>query len=466
MQSTRSDKPVVLLFCRPYLVEDFRANFAPFSEKYDFRHLTDGRWPGTDDTREAFYRHMKAGSVSQILTDADRVDIIRRCRLLRNLPERRAAMLAEAMACALGEWFDHIEPQLVVCHMVDEYVTHLVSLLARKRGIRYIGYAYSFFPDLIQVTEFENGQPLNIREPSPDEVQAVIDRLTQGYFRQDYGQRTNYSRKQHVLGLFRYRVKQGVFWAKALRDRDPWNVHYAITPYIVERRRLTDYPSETDFDVDWKQRISSGREGNKGVTYLPLGYFPESTIDYWTPNSAIIDYESMIVKMARSLAADFIVVIKEHPHMLGARDRAFYDRLRSIDGVVLVHALAYSSEVMRLSDCVVLGAGSGGVEAVLTDKPVFSYVDTSYWFAASGATYLDLDDIDSWPEQIRALITAHVPLEAKEKAAFIAHCLASTIRQRPGKKRWPHCDLADLDRLLSLGLHGVEPLGGCADPVR
>jgi len=35
-------------------------------------------------------------------------------------------------------------------------VTHLLSLLAERRGIPYIGYAHSFFPGRIQLTSIDS----------------------------------------------------------------------------------------------------------------------------------------------------------------------------------------------------------------------------------------------------------------------------------------------------------------------
>jgi hypothetical protein len=452
------ERPIVLLFCRPYLVADFRTNFAPLSDRYDFRNLTDGHHPGTDDTREAFYRHMKAGTKSAALTDEDRAEIARRCRLLRNIDPGQASRLVEAMACALTEWLDRLRPQAVICHIVDEYVTQTLSMLARKRGIRFVGYAYSFFPNLVQAFEHEYGRAYDVREASVEEAREVIATLSQATYRQDYGQRTNYSLRQHLKGMARYQVKRAVFWAKALREKDPWNVHYAITPFIVERRRLADFPADRDFETDWKLPVERARAAGRRVLYLPLGYFPESTIDYWTPNTDIIDYEDRAVEIAATFASAATLVVKEHPHMMGARKRSFYRRLRAIENVVLAHPLDYSSEVLQRCDAIVLGAGSGGIEAVLRGKPVFSYVSTSYWFEPSGAFYLDLATIPDWPRLVADGIEAHRPLNDGEKERFIKRCLASTMRQRPGRKRWPLCDIRDLDRLLSRAVEAVKPV--------
>ena len=134
--------------------------------------------------------------------------------------------------------------------------------------------------------------------------------------------------------------------------------------------------------------------------------------------------------------------------MLGARNPDFYKRLGSIQNVVMVPPLEYSSEVMANCDAVLLGAGSGGVEAALHDKPIFTFSKTSYWFARSGAVYLDLASTGSWAEHIVGALKSARPLSKNEKHEFIRACLGSTVLPRPGGRRWPLIDPQHLKLLL------------------
>jgi hypothetical protein len=353
------------------------------------------------------------------------------------------------MAAALQEWLDRLNPEAVIGHMVDEYVTHLLSLLAQRRGIPYVGYAHSFFPGRIQLTSYANGDAFNIRAPSSDEVEETIATLTRPSFRQDYSQRPNYSLVRHVFGVCRYYVKRIVFLAKGYLERDPLQVHYAITPYLAERRRVRDYPSANCFGNDWKSELTVLRKKSSSPTvYLPLAYFPESTIDYWIQDKSILDYENKTAEIVAAISRACIVVIKEHPHMLGARNPAFYKRLGSIPNVVMVPPLEYSAEIMANSDAVVLGAGSGGVEAALHEKPIFTFSKTSYWFARSGAIYLDLAFVGSWAESIIEGLKSAKPLSMSEKHEFVKACLGSTVCPRSGGRRWPLIDLQHLQMLL------------------
>ncbi|MGL4812384.1 MAG: hypothetical protein ACRCXM_11460, partial [Beijerinckiaceae bacterium] len=194
----------ILIFCRAYLVDDFRANVEPIAAEFDFHFLCDGKKPGTDDTRALFYQYLRAGTGFPLLDSAERDDVIARCRLLRNIPRAKAEKLVNAMGSALQEWFVRINPHAVLCHMVDEYVTHLTSTIARKRGIAYVGYAGSFFPGRIQLTQFGNGVAFDVREPDVVEIDSTIATILQPRFRQDYAQKLAYSRGRHAKLTARY----------------------------------------------------------------------------------------------------------------------------------------------------------------------------------------------------------------------------------------------------------------------
>lgn len=453
MSSGVGRKPRILVFCRPYLVPDFRANVAPVLDEFDVEFLTDGRAPGTRDTRSAFYARLRRAERCPELDAATEVDVRSRCRLLRNLPEETALNLMHAMACVLVEELDRIAPRAILCHQVDEYITHLLCVLGARRGIRFIGYAQSYFPSLVQVMQHAHGEAIDVREPDDAEVEAVHERIAQRSFRQNYAQRGNYTIAQHVKGIARYAVKRLVFGAKSILERDPWNLHYAVTPYIVERRRLRDFPRQRHFANNWQaelERLKS--ESARRVVYLPLAYFPESTVDYWVRDRRILDYERVTLETIRALARRHIVIVKEHLHMMGGRDAAFYRQLISEPGVVSVHPMEYSNDVLAASDAVVVGGGSVGVEATIRGKPVLTYCDTSYWFRPSGATLLSLRDIPSWSRYVDEALARHRPLGPDEVREFLRACLRSTVRPRPGGRRWPLIEATQLRMLLRAGL--------------
>ncbi|QUM71326.1 hypothetical protein [Sphingopyxis granuli] len=443
----------ILVFCRFYLAKDFRNNFESLGQDYDFHYLTDGHSPGTQDTRKIFYAAFAEQKRSDVLTEDDVDQIISRCRYCRNIDRELAERQVHAMAVAAAHFLDAAQPDFVISHMIDDYVTHIFAEIAAKRGIRFAGYCFSYFPGVVQVTQGWNGKPFDVREPARQEVEQILEAISQRVYRQNYLQNTGYSFAQHVKLVAKHYLKYPVFKLRSLFERDPYNLHYRIIPYYADRRRLRDYPRPRDFSGDWIDRIHTARAAHpdRPILYMPLAYSPESTIDYWIADRRAIDYEAFTLKLLAELAKSAIVLVKEHLHMQGIRSPQFHRAIGSISGVISVHPEAFSNDLLERADAVIVGGGSVGIEATIRGKPLLSYAPDVYWFAASRAAAISIDDIHLWSKQARDHIASHVPLTADERFDFIRRCLASTVRPRPGSKSWPLIDLDDLRQLLDRG---------------
>lgn len=442
-------KKRVLVFFRPYLVNDFKDNINPLCSDFEFHLLADGKCDGIADTRSRFYSRLDSAKRLAEFSVAEENDVVERCRLLRNLPRDRALRMLRSMASVLAEELDSYAPQMVLSHMVDDYVTHLLAELARHRGLVFAGFAYSYFPGKAQVTQYGYGSPMDIREPSDREVTEVLQQISERTFRQNYLQKDTYTRLRHLKAILRYQVKRVVFKLRGWSRRDPLHMHYMALPYVVERRRWVDFPSPRDFHVDWRNRLSErSKPGAKPILYFPLGYFPEATIDYWIKNKIALNYTDTVLKICRELGQHFQVVVKEHLHMLGARSTVFYRTLRDLPGVISVPPLEFSNDVVERAEVVLMGAGSIGVESFIRGKPIASFCETSYWFTHACAVGLDLDAIDEWPIRIRAAIQAYNPPTESERFEFIRQCLRSTLRQERTGKVWPICNPEDMSALV------------------
>lgn len=443
-------KPRVFVFCRPYLVPDFQENLAPLADEYDFSFLTDGRRQGIRDTRQRFYERIETAAQPKGFGDEDELDVIERCRYLRNLPRIQAFKMLRAMASVLEEEMERYNPHVVLAQMVDEYITHLLSKIAKLRGIVYVGYIYSYFPGRVQIVLHSDGSPLKVREPAEKEVDQTWEKVSPQNFRQNYKQKNSYSKIQHLKLMLRYRVKQLVFHFLSWRNRDPLNLHYRCLPYVVERRRWQDLPSAGDFHENWRPMLEAlNGSQNLPVVYLPLAYFPESSTDYWIKNRSILDYEATTLEMIAVLSKDCKVVVKEHMHMLGGRSVQFYRTIKNLPNTVSVPPSVNSNDVLAVSDAVVLGGGSVGIEAFVRGKPILTFCTTSCWFSASSARELDLSDMSSWATSIKDQISRHEPPSEAGKREFLRRCLEGTLRMEKSGKLWPICDSSDLRNVLN-----------------
>ncbi|NQW95210.1 MAG: hypothetical protein HQ446_14520 [Polaromonas sp.] len=445
-----ASKSRVFIFCRPYLIPDFRENVAALADEYEFSYLTDGPRKGIRDTRQRFYERMDSASTLKGFSVEDELDVMERCRYLRNLPREQALKMLRAMASVLDEELEIHKPHVILAQMVDEYITHLLSKIAQLRGIVYVGYIYSYFPGYVQIVLHADGRPLKVRETTDAEVEQIWKKVSPQNFRQNYKQKNTYSKVQHLKLMLRYRVKQIAFSFLSWRDCDPLNMHYRSLPYIVERRRWRDLPSAREFYEEWHQAThTSKNRQNLPVVYLPLAYFPESSTDYWVLNKSLLDYEKKTLEMLALLSKDFTVLVKEHMHMLGGRNINFYRTINVIPNVISVPPTVNSNDVLAMSDAVVLGGGSVGIEAYVRGKPILTFCTTSSWFLASGARELDLSDMSSWATCIREEIASYVVPSESAKREFLRNCLDGALRLKKSGKMWPICEPQDIRRALN-----------------
>ena len=81
----------------------------------------------------------------------------------------------------------------------------------------------------------------------------------------------------------------------------------------------------------------------------------------------------LIAWLSKSIPANGIIVIKEHPMVYGIRSRQYYDRFRKMGNVVLAHPEISSLEWIQNSLLVTILTGTVGVEAVYNEKPVLAF---------------------------------------------------------------------------------------------
>lgn len=441
----------VLLFTRPYLIPDYKACLSLLPARFDVHYLTDSAGAGVPDTTRVFYESLAADRRSPEVDIALEDEVIPRCRLLRNLPRQRAAQLVHAMALALAEHLDAVRPQVVITQLIDEYVIHLFTILAERRGAACAQYGPSYFQDKMLITRSAYGIARPVRVADKEEAVAILDRIKDVRYRQNYTLTVDYSVFRHCWQVARYGVKKAVFWLHGRWKGDPLYVHYAILPYIAERKSILDYPRARSFDADWEQKVASRRAGGKlTAVYLPLSYSPEATIDYWIADRRMIDYEARTLDMLRALGADgeILVLLKDHTHMMGMRSRKFYAAVNAMPNVVNVPPSEFGNKVMSSVDAVLLGAGSTGVEAMVHDKPVVTVCNTSYWYGPTGAYFLSLDKISEWAARIKETVGGFRKKSDEEKRQAILRMLESTIPTKSPGKVWPVADPVHLERMI------------------
>ena len=356
----------------------------PWNHK-QFRHLAQLIWPGEPlivvsehrkcdewGLSEQFYRNLRrgrAGTAALNLLDDEIQDIILRCRLLRSVPQARAMRWVEAMSNAIDHCLDHVRPKAILAVTVDSYVLHLMSILSRSRGIRYIGLVPSFVNGYFRITEL--GERVAVRHPAAEEVRRVESILASPTYRPAFVPKAAW--RIYLRGIHSWLRSYVVpAWGRVTRKllRDSENFHWLATEITARQNRSALPPVYVP--RQWSENVNASLHGSKRpLVFFPLQMSPEATIDYWSKDRRWVNYEAKAVEVVRK-NPDITFLIKEHPNVLGFRSHTFYRAMENAGNCVWVPPHMAPSSIFPYCDAAVICTGSIGFEAALRGIPVYS----------------------------------------------------------------------------------------------
>jgi len=121
---------------------------------------------------------------------------------------------------------------------------------------------------------------------------------------------------------------------------------------------------------------------NENYVYFTLHVDPEASTLVSAPQH--INQIAAIEALAKNIPLSSILIVKEHPVMIGKRPNNFYKRISRIPNVVLIKPETDSHEIIRHSSLVATITGTVGWEAMLLHKPVLLMAETPYMLVGEG----------------------------------------------------------------------------------
>lgn len=386
-------------------------------------------WRGVEETwlMEPFYRvHRSSEPTDDLLarygvSEPVVEDVVRRCRLLRALPPARARRMVAAMWHAAEEYVDAERPDLMIAVLLDCYVYDVLARVQTGRGRAFVTVADTLLPDYGEVNY--RYLPFVVREPSDEEVEAVVARLRPKSFRPAY-LTAPYFRDQKLYRFFRlyarHKARLAYFWLRRTVSGDPLNFHLNVVNGMVCAR--LDYLDTARFwHDDWRERIAAA--GRPSV-FVPLQFYPEARYDYSPLPPALADLPSLTIRLAEVLSGRYTVVVKEHPAAYGSRDPEFYRALAAFPNVVFVPTLVPSHEVTAVTDCVITPGGTVGLETAIRGGRVVTIGRTNYYTPEAMELIESEDDVRDLPELLAQRPPAYDP---DARAAAVVRTLLSQL---------------------------------------
>lgn len=376
------------------------------------------------------YRDRSAVGAMEHDLGEDAVDeVLRRCRLMRNLPRGTALRMAGAAWSAINELLDREQPDVVVSFMVDFYILDLLERSLRARGSTFAGLVDGVIDDTMFFSA--RGESVVLREPDEGEVDAAVAAIMKPSFAPFLSSDRRYSVGRFARLWAYYNTRD---WALEAVRRLPGNE--LIAQYLISGRRVPEYRVRWEdrrvlecAQQDWEQRLDAVPFDRR--VFVALQMNPEASTDYWVrQNVELIDYESVILRLLQSLGSrGYTIALKDHPNMFGWRKFRFLRQIANMPHVIVVPYEVRSQvlidrcrAVFTYQGTVGLQASMAGRTAIVVEDPYYSIPDTFIHIRSFG-------DLDNLPDALDG-----APLVADldgRRRALTRQMLRATLPGRP-----------------------------------
>lgn len=162
----------------------------------------------------------------------------------------------------------------------------------------------------------------------------------------------------------------------------------------------------------------------KRYAFFPLHTEPEvSLLVYGRP---FVNQIEVIRALAMSLPVDMVLVVKEHPWMVGKRNLGTYQKLLNIPRVRIARPNLDARDLVLGAELVAVVTGSVALEAAMLGKPVVTFGDCPYNALPSHMVRRCVD-LRLFPEFIRSMLEGYRSDEAALEA-YIAAVIETSER--------------------------------------
>jgi hypothetical protein len=332
--------------------------------------------------------------------------------------------------------FDELRPEVVVGFVVVTFLDYLAFLFARARGVRFL----NLRPTRIRDNMFFGS---TITDPDPWQAELFQKFYEQGGSRvgeaREFLEATRRtggkyegvvkasdkparslrlfknpvtSAARHLSSHFRYRASIAAKDNHVPGILTPLFYAGAVTPFRARFQARALGPSYTD----------PKSLGGTPYAFFPMHAEPEvSLLVYGRP---YLNQIEVIRAVADSLPAGTLLLVKEHPWMVGKRRTSYYRKLLEIPRVRLVNPRTDARALVERSKLVVVIAGSVALDAAILKIPAITLGEVPFNLLPSGMIRRNRD-FSRLHEDIAELLTSPSHDE-RALEAYVAAVLESS----------------------------------------
>lgn len=288
--------------------------------------------------------------------------------------------------------FDRLKPDLVVSFICVTMLDYVAYLVAQARGIRFFNLRPTRIGDRVAFS-------YKLNDPAP-ELAAQYERLIAGErsrFEEEAQRYIQRVREQHgrYEGVVRPSDKPALK-SNAGKFARIDRLFSAVRAYLNYRSSIAASdnhvpdPLRRLYFTAWRNPRQARRTRNffkgryvgesdlQGMRYVffPLHTEPEvSLLVYGRP---YVNQIEIVRMLAMSLPVDMVLIVKEHPWMVGKRSLAAYQKMLDIPRVRFANPALEARTLVKQADLVAVVTGSVALEAAMLDKPVITFGDCPY----------------------------------------------------------------------------------------
>ncbi|WP_414014615.1 hypothetical protein [Limnohabitans sp.] len=329
--------------------------------------------------------------------------------------------------------FDDVKPDLVVSFICVTMLDYIAYLFAKARGVRFLNLRPTRIGDRVAFSHLLN-------DPSPELALEYQRLLTgeQSRFEEEARRYIQRVREQHgrYEGVVRPSDKPALK-SNASKFARIDRLFVAIRGYLDFRNSVaaTDNhvpdPLRRLYFTAWQNPKQARRTRDffkwryvheadlpsMRYVFFPLHTEPEvSLLVYGRP---YVNQIEIVRMLAMSLPIDMVLIVKEHPWMVGKRSLGAYQKMLDIPRVRFADPALEARTLVKQADLVAVVTGSIALEAAMLDKPVITFGDCPYNLLPDKMVRRCAD-----PRHLQTVIRDAIANHQSDEAALLAYVTA------------------------------------------
>ncbi len=329
--------------------------------------------------------------------------------------------------------FDALQPDVMVSFICVTMLDYLAYLFAKARGVRVLNLRPTRVGDRISLSS-------RLNDPSPELAASYERILAEGHPEYWETSRAYIQRVREQHGRYEGVVRPSdrpALKANTAKLGRLGGVASAVRSYLAYRRSVASKDNHVPdplrtmwFAAVRNPRRARAAQGLLAARYVKAEHLPAVRYAFFPlhtePEVSLLVYgrpyvnQIEIIRMlAMSLPVDMVLVVKEHPWMVGKRTLGAYRKMLNIPRVRLADPSMEARTLIQQADLVAVVTGSVALEAAMLGKPVITFGDCPYNLLPSSMVRR-CDD----PRRLQSIVRESLSEQAVDDRALQAYVAA------------------------------------------